>query len=266
MAGKVEDQASKQVDKTNQPSEGFLNWIASYLTIAAVWLFVITYVFQNFFIPSSSMASTLLVGDHILAERVLTAAPTASAASFLPYHEVHRGDIVVFYKPVEENGSHMTLVKRVVGVPGDRIHLRNGILFLNGVAQNEPYAAKPQPGVLYDPYANDFPSVDPGTEPGVTAAWTLALPSIIDGADIVVPAGSYFAMGDNRTNSLDSRFWGFVPRENILGRPLFVYWSINMPESNDLDIPLTVRAQSTAHELLHIFSDTRWSRTFHRIQ
>lgn len=263
MAGKQTTET--QTVDANQPSEGFLGSIASYLAIAAVWLFAITFVFQNFFIPSSSMASTLLVGDHVLVERVLTAPPTTSA-SFLPYHQIHRGDVIVFYKPVEEHGSHMTLVKRVVGIPGDRIHLRNGILFLNGIAQNEPHAAKPQPGAPYDAYVNDFPSVDPSTEPNVSAVWSLSLPAATEAGDIVVPPGSYFAMGDNRTNSIDSRFWGFVPRENIIGRPLFVYWSIKVPESSDLDIPLTEQAQSTAHELLHFFSDTRWSRTFHRIQ
>ncbi len=88
----------------------------------------------------------------------------------------------------------------------------------------------------------------------------------MEGEDVVVPPGKYFAMGDNRTNSIDSRFWGFVPRGNIIGRPLLVYWSIKIPEVSDTDIALTEQAQSTVHELLHFFSDTRWSRTFHRIQ
>jgi len=257
--------AERQAENNPQARESGLSFIASYLTIAAVWLFAITYVFQNFFIPSSSMASTLLVGDHVLAERVMLA-PASKGPSLLPYREVKRGDVIVFYKPLEENGSHMTLVKRVVGIPGDRIHLRNGIVFLNGVAQNEPHAAKPDPGRPYDAYVNDFPSVPADNEPGVSAQWTLSLPSAMEGEDIVVPPGKYFAMGDNRTNSLDSRYWGFVPRENIIGRPLLVYWSINVPGVSDTDLALTAQAQSTVHELLHFFSDTRWSRTLHRIQ
>ena len=255
----------KATTKSKRSGETLLTGIASYLCIAAIWLFTITFVFQNFFIPSSSMASTLLVGDHVLAEREMLAPPT-NWAPFLPSREIKRGDIIVFYKPFEEHGQHMTLVKRVVGVPGDRIHLRNGIVYLNGAAQSEPHNAQPDTQRPYDAYVNDFPSVDPLTEPGVTAEWSVALPASIDGADIVVPAGKYFAMGDNRTNSMDSRYWGFVPRENIIGRPLFVYWSIDTPEMSDTDVPLADQAQSTVHEFTHFFSAARWSRTFHRVQ
>ena len=157
------------------------------------------------------------------------------------------------------------LVKRVIGIPGDRIHLRNGIVYLNGIAQDEPQAAKPTSS-NYDPYVNDFPSVEPSVEPDVTQAWSERLPTYIQNGDLVVPRSSYFVMGDNRTNSMDSRYWGFVPRQNILGRPLFVYWSIVMPESGIEEIPLTQRADSTLHEFIHFFDETRWNRTFHRIR
>lgn len=256
---------TKPGTKREPPCESSLTSLASYLCIAAVWLFVITFVFQNMVIPSSSMASTLLVGDHVVVEREMLAPPT-KWAPFLPYRQVKRGDIIVFHKPFEEHGEYMTLVKRVIGVPGDRIHLRNGVVYLNGKAQNEPHSTPPDPDRPYDAYVNDFPLIDPNTEPGVTAEWSVTLPTFIDGADIVVPDGTYFAMGDNRTKSLDSRFWGFVPRENIIGRPLFVYWSINSPESSNTDPSLGEQAQSTAREFLHFLSDTRWSRTFHRIE
>ncbi|MGA3048029.1 MAG: signal peptidase I [Terracidiphilus sp.] len=250
---------------SNQPRESFLQGLASNLGTAVVVLFVFAFVFQNFVIPSSSMASTLLPGDHVFVERE-TLAPPAKWAPFIPYRDVHRGDVVVFFKPVvETNGEHIFLVKRVIAVPGDRIHLRNGIVYLNGVAQNEPQAAKPTPE-RYDPYVNDFPSADPYGEPDVTAAWTVELPTHMQGDDLVVPPGKYFVMGDNRTNSMDSRYWGFVPRENIIGRPLFVYWSIKMPESGLEEIPLSETAESTLHEVIHFFDETRWNRTFHRIQ
>ena len=113
---------------------------------------------------------------------------------------------------------------------------------------------------------NDFPTVDPNFEPGVTAEWSVQLPGYVHGEDIVVPQNSYFVMGDNRTNSSDSRYWGFVPRENIVGRPLLVYWSIETPESGVDEAPLSERAGSTLHEFVHFFDQTRWSRTFHRIE
>jgi len=121
-------------------------------------------------------------------------------------------------------------------------------------------------GDAYDRYVNDFPSVDPNLERGVTPEWAASLPQQIDGGDLVVPAGNYFVMGANRQISLDSRYWGFVPRQNILGRPLFVYWSIATPETVSEASPLAEQAESTLHELIHVFDETRWSRTFHRIQ
>ncbi len=256
MAGQTNSNADKA-------KEGVLRAVASYLTLAVVWLFSITFVFQNFFIPSSSMASTLLVGDHVVVERELLA-PPARWAPFVPYREIQRGDVVVFYKPVEEDGRHMIMVKRVIGVPGDRIHLRDGVVFLNGVAQREPYIT---PVDVHDsPYIDDFPAIDAYNQPGVTAAWSVDLPSHLEGGDLIVPPGQYFAMGDNREVSLDSRFWGFIPRENILGRPLFVYWSVKRPEMSDAEVPMAAQAKSTAHDLIHFFGDTRWSRTFHRVR
>jgi signal peptidase I len=156
-------------------------------------------------------------------------------------------------------------VKRVIGIPGDHIHLRNGVVYLNGVAQNEPQAAKPS-DLNYSPYRDDFPSV-PASEGGdVTAEWSVALPSYIQGEDLVVPPGHYFAMGDNRPNSLDSRYWGFVPRANIIGRPLFVYWSFVTPEDQENKTALSDRVAWFLHEAIHFFGQTRWSRTLHRVK
>ena len=244
-----------------------LEGIASMLTLIAIALFAFTFMFQNFVIPSSSMASTLLVGDHVTADRTTLASPAKWAP--LPYREVRRGDLIVFHKPTIELGAalgseHKILVKRVIGIPGDRIHLRNGIVYLNGVAQNEAYAARPD-YATYDAYVDDFPLIDPQGHPGIPPEWAGELAGYVHDGDQVVPAGRYFAMGDNRDNSMDSRYRGFVPRENILGRPLFVYWSIVLPESGD-EAPLVQQAQWTFQEMLHFFDQTRWSRTLHPLR
>ena len=251
--------------KNGKVEETRLEGFASTCSVLAVGVFVLTFMFQNFFIPSSSMASTLMVGDHVMVDRE-TLAPDARWAPFVHQRNVRRGDIVVFLKPVLENGDHMTMVKRVIGIPGDRIHLENGVVYLNGVAQPKPATAAPNLAGYSDPYVDDFPAVDPAGRPGVTAEWAESLPSHVSNGDVVVPAGEYFVMGDNRDNSLDSRFWGFVPRGNILGRPIFVYWSIDVPEENEVHVPLGEQAQSTVDEILHFFSKTRWGRTLHRLQ
>jgi signal peptidase I len=242
------------------PSESALQSIASYCVTAITVLFVFSFVFQNFVIPSSSMASTLLVGDHVFVDRASLA---PEGPHILSYRPLRRGEPVVFFKPILDSGEVTVLVKRVVGLPGDRIHLRAGILYLNGVAQNEPFAAKPN-GSNYDSYRDDFPSIQPENVPRVTARWTLDLPTHIQGEDLVVPPDSYFMMGDNRTNSLDGRYWGFVPRANLIGRPLFVYWSIDVPEQNGN--PTTGESLALMfHELTHFATATRWSRTFHPV-
>jgi signal peptidase I len=259
-------------DETERPAvsaepkkESSLEGVASLCSLVAVWLFVITFGFQNFVIPSSSMASTLLVGDHVLVDRV-TLSRGAAWAPFVLQREVRRGEVIVFYKPpVETNGEHMFLVKRVIGVPGDRIHLRGGIVYLNGVAQNEPQAAKPT-YENYDAYRDEFPSVLPPDGPDMNAEWTLDLPNHVEGGELVVPPASYFVMGDNRTNSVDGRYWGFVPQANIVGHPLFVYWSFPTPKDQMSKTKLSEEASFALHEAVHFFDETRWRRTFHVVE
>ncbi|WP_254062270.1 signal peptidase I [Acidobacterium sp. S8] len=251
--------------KKKQPNETRLEGFASICSVLVTGLFALTFIFENCVIPSSSMASTLLVGDHVMVDRE-SLAPGSHRLPLMPYREVKRGDVVVFYKPVvEADGDYTLLVKRVVGVPGDRIHLRNGVVCLNGVAQSEPYAAKPITD-LYDPYVDDFPSAPPDGHPDVKATWTLTLQESLQNGDVVVPPDHYFMMGDNRDHSMDSRFWGFVPRENIIGSPLFVYWSFGAAENDELKPALSEQVTSMAYEMLHLFDKTRWSRTLHRIQ
>ena len=254
----------KEPINQQQDKETRLEGIASLCSTVILALFAFSFIFQNFAIPSASMASTLLIGDHVLVERA-TLAPPASWAHVIPYRDVHRGEPIVFYKPIlEPDGQELILVKRVIGVPGDRIHLRQGIVYLNGLAQNEPQAAKIT-SANYDPYRDDFPSIPSANVPRVTAEWSLDLPTHIQGEDLVVPPDHYFVMGDNRPNSLDSRYWGLVPRSNLIGRPLFVYWSFKTPEDQMNKISLADKTSFTLHQLTHFFTDTRWNRTLHAI-
>jgi signal peptidase I len=242
-------------------------------TLLILVIFAQAFIFQNFEIPSGSMEKTLLIGDHVLVDR-LTFAPPTRWAPFVHYRDVHRGDIIVFLKPNPESPD-LILVKRAVGLPGDHIHLRNGILYLNGVAQNEPQTSKPSdydgnPNHAYTPYRDDFPADLAGIEEQASAnhasLWALDLPNHIQGDDLVVPPGTVFAMGDNRLESLDSRYWGFVPRQNILGRPMFVYWSFQTPVDQIEKTGLADRISFMGHIVLHFFGQTRWSRTLHIIR
>lgn len=260
MAGKQPAQDPSNPRHEETPFEFF----ASICVVLVVGLFVITFVFQNFEIPSSSMEKTLLIGDHVLVDRI-TLAPPTHWAPFVYYRKVRRGDIIVFYKPGEPK---MFLVKRVIGVPGDRIHLEHGIVYLNGKAQNMPFATLPSddgdPNDAYHPYRDDFPAYPPPPEAEVTATWALNLPTHIQNGNLVVPPGNYFAMGDNRMVSLDGRYWGFVPRQNIIGRPMFVYWSFITPEDQIDKTSLGDRLAFMGHIVVHFFDQTRWHRMFHR--
>jgi signal peptidase I len=264
MAAEPKGPETAKPDHTETPLES----LASICTVLAIGLFVMTFIFQNFEIPSASMEKTLLIGDHVLVDRMALAPPT-HWAPFDYYREVRRGDVIVFYKPNSETPG-MFLVKRTIGIPGDRIHLHDGIVYLNGVAQNEPQAGKPaddgNPQHAFNPYRDDFPSIPPGPYDDVTATWANDLPSHIQNGDLIVPPGKVFAMGDNRTESLDGRFWGFVPRENIVGRPLFVYWSFQTPADEIDKQSIGDRISFMAHILIHIFDQTRWKRTFHLIR
>ena len=232
------------------------------------YLFAVTFLGQNFVIPSGSMENTLLVGDHLLVDR-LTFAQPSRWMPLVHYREPQRGDIVVFIKPVADypNGhpDYPTLIKRLIGVPGDHIRLNNGIVSINGVEQAPPREGKGSPTADRE-FLDRFPSVlpTPGDDHGATETWTVELPSHIQNGELVVPAGMYFMMGDHRHASLDSRYWGFVPRQNIMGRPLFNYWSFETPESSYKQSGIGNSVAAMSQVVLHFFTGTRWTRTLHK--
>ena len=246
--------------------------LASICSIFVIGLFMLTFLGQNFVIPSGSMENTLLVGDHLVVDRI-TFAPPTKWMPLVHYREPKRGDIVVFFKPVLEdptgdgNPQYLILVKWLIGVPGDHIHLRNGVVILNGVAQNLPADADNSPGSPGEKeFLDNFPSIPPAMNMNATEAWAVDFPNHFENGDLVVPPGKYFMMGDHRHNSLDSRYWGFVPRENIVGRPLFNYWSFETPETQYDQTGIGNSLAWMGHIALHFFTETRWSRTLHRVR
>ncbi len=227
-----------------------------------VALFIITFVAQPFDIPSASMENTLLIGDHLLADRVRLSPPPSYAAALLPYHSLQHGDIVVFLATRNDvslgttPGEH--IVKRLIGLPGDRIKLVHGTVYRNGKALVEPYVIR---NGSYDPARDNFPDGGPLMESA--PAWEAALPQYVHNGELVVPPGEYFCMGDNRDDSLDSRYWGFVPRANIIGRPSVIYWSYRSSEADYEQQGLANRLGALVSTIIHFPTRTRWSRTLH---
>src|SRR6516225_4080678 len=265
--GSGERPASTHIERKETPFES----VAGICSVLVVGLFILTFLAQNYVIPSGSMKNTLLVGDHLLVDRI-TLMPPTSWMPLIRHREPKRGDIVVFIKPVHQPGIDATnadgtpyytpLVKRLIGVPGDHIHLRNGIMFVNGVAQPVGFAQPTTPNNLNE-FLDNFPKVPPSAASGATETWAVNFSTYIQNGDLVVPPGMYFMMGDNRHNSLDSRFWGFVPRANIMGRPLFNYWSFKAASGQLEQTGIGNKLAWFGHVLVHFFPATRWKRTFH---
>jgi len=247
----------KEAAQDQKPKETTVEFLASLAGVLATGLFIITFVLQAFEIPSSSMEDTLLIGDHVFVNREQFAPATHWLGPLLPYRDIRRGDIVVFLSP-EEQG--LFVVKRIMGIPGDRIHLRDGVVYRNGQKLDEPYVQHKMED--YNPYRDNFPSVPPSEMYGVrNEKWQREFQSHVEGDDIVVPPNGYFAMGDNRDVSYDSRYWGFIPRANVIGRPMFIYWSFITPPDQYQMRSAGDRLGFLAHIIIHFFDETRWSRT-----
>jgi signal peptidase I len=246
--------AAKPAAKPEPPRGTIAEWTITILLL----LFGTTTLVQAFVIPTGSMEDTLLIGDHLLVDK-LAYAPKGSVSQYiLPYEDPKDGDIIVFRYPVDIT---QTFVKRVVGIPGDHIKIIDQQVIRNGKKLTEPYV------VHKNPYPDSFRDNFPNSEPNLMLmdrARDMLANNVVQG-EVVVPPDSYFAMGDNRDNSLDSRYWGFVPRGNIIGKPLIIYWSYNASTES--------LASSNVDSLLrhfvdlgeHFFTKTRWDRTFRLI-
>ncbi len=227
-------------------------FVAEWTVTIILLLFATTSLVQAFVIPSASMQNSLLIGDHVLVDKLTFAPPGPVAGHLLPYRNVRRGDIIVFRYPMDIKEDY---VKRAIGIPGDHIRLVNKQLVLNGHAVNEPYVEHIFPYI--DQYRDNFPAAPP--EPGVMQpAITMLTDNVVDG-ELVVPPDCVFAMGDNRDDSLDSRYWGFVPRRNIEGTPVVIYWSFEAPTADLTNGNIGI--DHIMDILTHFFTKTRWSRT-----
>ncbi len=236
----------------HDPPRGVVaEWVVTFILL----LFGTTTLVQAFVIPTGSMEDTLLVGDHLLVDKLAYAPAGPISKHVLPYSEVKRGDIIVFRYPID---IRQTFVKRAMGIPGDHIRVEKKHVILNGKMLNEPYVVHKTEYI--DSYRDNFPG-DPNV-PLYPPAQVM-LEKDVQHGEVVVPPDHYFAMGDNRDSSLDSRYWGFVPRENIIGKPLIIYWSYDAPTEHLADP--TIGIDHIKDLALHFFTKTRWRRTLNLI-
>ena len=232
----------------------------SWFWVILGFLFIEGTLVQARVIPSGSMENTVLIGDHLIVSRI----GYDAGIPFTPWHvplwrEPKRQQIIVFIAPLPDQG-YPDFIKRCMGVPGDHIKIVRGRVFVNGVALNEPYTrhaveSAELPAENYPARSNELPFID-------RPEWATELAQSTVNEELVVPPDKYFMMGDNRDDSNDSRFWGFVPRQNIIGTPLFIYMSIDAPESVWGGGQIGDRFGAYLDAIVHP-SEVRWKRLFH---
>lgn len=224
-------------------------WYESLLVAGIFVLFVRTFVVQTYQVPTGSMEKTILVGDHLLVNKFAYAPRLKGWEKFLPYRDVHRGDIIVFKKPGDDVNPGNVLVKRAVAGPGETVLVRDKKLLVDGKPADSPAVQHTDPEV----FPNDHVIPDMARRRDQFGPFR-------------VPPDSWFGMGDNRDNSLDSRYWGPIPRENIFGRPTILYWSYEAePNSHVWRGPLA-KIRQLADVAIHFFSRTRWNRMFRLVR
>jgi signal peptidase I len=208
-------------------------------------LFVRTRVVQAFKIPTGSMEYNLLIGDHLLVNKfIFGPTPLAAGKAVLPVRPIRRGDIIVFKFPDQPDRD---LIKRVIGLPGETVELKNKKVYIDSKPIDEPYVH------FLIPPSTDFQEV---TSSDVRENY----------GPVTVPADQYFVMGDNRDNSEDSRYWGFLPRNNVKGKALVIYWSYESGREDYVDEGYIASAKRLGSVFVHFFTRTRWERLFHQIR
>jgi signal peptidase I len=237
-------------------------YLESLLVTVILALFGTSFVVQAFKIPSQSMERTLLVGDHLLVNKFIFGGRGQWYDKFLPYRTLQRGDIIVFKYPYQD---HPHFVKRVIGLPGDHLKIVDQQVYINDKPLNEPYVVH-DPSSGYDPLNYSLPPV--GSQiymSPLQPEWAHEIRKYIQGDELVVPPDRYFAMGDNRDHSLDSRYWGFVDRDAIMGRPFLIYWSVDANSTDYGEISFAQRILGIFDTLMHLPARTRWGRMLHTV-
>ncbi len=229
-------------------------------TIVICVIFVVfarAFVFQQSKIPTGSMIPTLLVGDYIMVNKfIYSPSPGSLERTLLPVRDIRRGDIVVFKYPEEPEKDY---IKRVIGLPGEFIEIRDKIVYINGVPLEEPYKAHEN-----EMTPESWVKIKEGEAPLSSAAPATRRPGGYgresDFEQILIPEGHYFCMGDNRDNSKDSRSWGTVPRENIKGKAFIIWWSFKGEDGEYIRTGAVDRVKSIGNKVVYFFSKSRYSR------
>lgn len=258
---KIEKMKQKKEKKRKREVSLFREYFELITEVVIFVFFINAFLLQTYVIPSSSMEDTMLIGDHLLVDKV---AYCQSLNSFdrilLPQQDIERGMLLTFSGPSEINkgAEPKNLVKRVIALPGDTIKIVREKVFINGVLIDEPYR-----NFKGRPPTGNFPPENPYD-------WHHEFPikfrdsfvDTVNGSAFLVPAGHYFCMGDNRNNSFDSRMWGPVPAQYIIGKPWRVYWSYDSTSSEYLTPGLWHKIKDLFNTIIHFFTKTRWERTF----
>lgn len=250
----AEQAAEPAAEETKSTAREYLESLVVTVILA---LFGTTFLIQAFKIPSSSMEDTLLIGDHLMVDKV-GYGPGGAWKWLLPYTDVGRDQIIVFRYPVDP-GTYF--VKRIVGVPGDRIRLENKQVYRNGELLRQDFVVHKDGG--FNNFRDSFPDFYAGQG---LPEWMDEYKRHVQDGEIIVPEGSYFVMGDNRDMSSDSRYWGFVPRQNIVGKPLLLYWSFESTSDDYREGGAGSYLSRLAHVLINFPQKTRWDRMFNIIR
>lgn len=257
----VADVESAVGQKEEKEHTTLREYVESLLVTVILALFGTSFVVQAFKIPSPSMEQTLLVGDHLLVNKFIFGGRSAWYEKFLPYRLIRRGDIIVFKFPYQD---HPHYVKRVIGVPGDRIKIVDQQVYVNGRLLAEPYVVH-DPAAPFDSFGENFPPTSRHFVSNVQREWRDEILNYVQNGELVVPPNKYFVMGDNRDHSWDSRFWGFVERDAVMGRPIVIYWSVDATSADYTDRSLVNRLVGVVDTLIHLPVRTRWARMFHGV-